>query len=56
MNVHVADSRVKVAILTQYRRVGSSVIHLGCVYTACDLESIKSSDIGVGHSPGALIS
>ena len=41
VNVHVTDSRVEVAILTQYRRVGSGVIHLGCVYAACDLGTIK---------------
>lgn len=37
MNFHVTNCHVKVAILTEYGRVGSSVVHFGGVYTACDL-------------------
>lgn len=41
VNVHVTDCHVKVAILTQYRRVSSSLIHLGGIYTTCNLPTIK---------------
>ena len=37
MNVHVTNCRVKVVILTQYRRVRTSVIHLRGVYATCNL-------------------
>lgn len=37
VNIHVTYCSVKLAILTQYRRVGSSLIYFGRVYTACDL-------------------
>lgn len=37
MNVHVTNCRVKVVVLTQYRRVRTSVIHLRGVYATCNL-------------------
>lgn len=39
MNVHVTNCRVKVVILTQYRRVRTSVIHLRGVYATCNLRT-----------------
>ena len=41
VNVHVTDCHVKIAILTQYGRVSSSVIHLAGIYPTCNLLTIK---------------
>ena len=41
MDIHVTNSYVIVAILTQYSRIGSSLIHLGSIYTACDLGAME---------------
>lgn len=51
MNVHVTNCRVKVVVLTQYRRVRTSVIHLRGVYATCNLgtkEQFKNNKLLTG--------